>query len=503
MNTLKFINPDTLSVSSEQMKLLYPYLSLFFGILALIVISGFKFLNKKPLILGVTTISLLLSTVFSAQFFSSDSVTLFSGMMVSDSYSHFFNFLFSFVGIATIFMSIAYLEKENLFYTEYFILILFSVLGMMLLTASLNFIVLFVALEIMSLSVYLLVGFRRADRKSNEASMKYFILGSAASAVLLYGCALLYGATGLMSITDILKMVKETQILTTSPLFTLGCLLMFVGFLFKVATIPFHMWMPDVYEGAPTPVTGFMATGIKAASFAIFIRVFMMSGYGSTIASEYSHHFKVILSIIAVLTMFLANVIALTQTSLKRMLAYSSIAHSGYILLGMIAAPYSEYGFAPIIFYLVSYTVMSLGAFGILTILSGKGDTDLTIHHLSGLSKSNPWLSFAMAIFVFSMAGIPPTAGFASKYFLLYSAVQAKMIPLVIVAVLCSAISVYYYLRVLVYLYMKEENESAPKHKTPFYAAFIIAVMSILTIQVGLSPTKIVDFTKKVIAQMN
>ncbi|RYZ72413.1 MAG: NADH-quinone oxidoreductase subunit N [Proteobacteria bacterium] len=255
--------------------------------------------------------------------------------------------------------------------------------------------------------------------------------------------------------------------------------------------------MPDVYEGAPTPITGFMTTGVKAASFATFIRVLMGTGFGSEIT--HSANFENIMWVLALATMFIGNVIALTQTQLKRMLAYSSIAHTGYLLVGLLAAPHTDLGYAPVVLYLVTYSVMNLGAFAILTVLSGKSDTRLNLSDLSGLSQKHPWIAFALAVFFFSMAGIPPTAGFAAKYYLFYSAVQAKFLWLVVLAVLCSAISVYFYLRVLVQMYMRDPVGSESEGTTPAWSAFVVALTVALTLQVGLMPSKMVDLSKRVV----
>ena len=261
--------------------------------------------------------------------------------------------------------------------------------------------------------------------------------------------------------------------------------------------------MPDVYEGAPTPITGFMTTGIKAASFAIFIRVFVSLGYGKDVGAAMGGHLHTVLWIIAALTMFIPNVIALTQTSIKRMLAYSSIAHTGYLLIGMLTASASDSGYAPMLMYLVAYVVMNLGAFGILTSLSARGDTGLQLTDLAGLSKTHPWLAFGMAVFMFSMAGVPPTAGFAAKYYLFYSAIQAGQTPIVIFGVLCSAISVYYYLRVLVYMYMKDPVEGViPRPMTPAWTALAVAMMVGMTLQLGVLPSKMVALTRKVVASL-
>jgi NADH-quinone oxidoreductase subunit N len=369
---------------------------------------------------------------------------------------------------------------------------------MMMLVCSLDLVVFFIALELMSLPVYVLVGFRRADRRSNEAAMKYFILGAAASAVLLYGTALLYGATQSINIREILAFVQAGKS-AGNAVFMLGLWLVAVGMLFKIATVPFHMWMPDVYEGAPVPVTGFMTTGLKAAAFAAFVRVFISLGYGKGIAEDFQTSLHQILWVSAVLTMLIGNVVALAQVNLKRMLAYSSIAHTGYLLVGILAGPGSDQGYAPVVVYLVGYGLMNLGAFVVLSLLAGRDDEGLNLHDLSGLSKQRPGAALAMAVFMFSMAGVPPTAGFAAKYYLFYSAVQSGEIWLTVIAVLCSAVSVYYYLRVLVYMYMREPLGSEPRVAGSAWATLAVAVSVAMTLQVGLFPAKVVEVAKRAV----
>ncbi|MBY0469914.1 NADH-quinone oxidoreductase subunit N [bacterium] len=501
MNTYSLIKPELLMLTKEQMFSLMPYFYMFVGALFTIILSVNKKLSPKWTVFLVSLATCLVGISTSVARLKIDTLTLFNGMMISDTYSHLFNIIFIVSAGLTILSSFRYLDKEGLQHPEYNVLILLAALGMMLMTSSMDLIVLFISLEIMSLSVYVLVGFRRADRRSNEAAMKYFILGSAASAVLLYGTALLYGATGKTQIHDIYTFI-QTHPQSMSPVFVLGAWLVILGFLFKVASVPFHMWMPDVYEGAPAPITGFMTTGLKAAAFAAFLRVFVSLGYGSVLSETIQTHLHHILWVCAVLTMVVGNVVALTQTNLKRMLAYSSIAHTGYLLIGLLAGPKSDQGYSPMIVYLVSYAVMNLGAFGVLTLISTRDDGGLNLNDVSGLSRRHPWLAFSMAVFLFSMAGVPPTAGFLAKYLLFYSAVQANELPIVIIGVLCSAVSVYYYLRVLVYMYMKEPQGSPMKSGFSVWPSFVVAAMVFLTLQIGLIPGGILTVARKAMAAL-
>jgi NADH-quinone oxidoreductase subunit N len=497
-NTL--IRPENLMLSSEQLAALAPLFWVFGGGILTIVLSVLRWLSPKWPVFLASVATATIGIWSSLGTISGGKVLLFNNMLVVDPYSSIFSVLFLASALLTLFASLRYLDQEWLQHPEYYVLVLFSALGMMLMASSLDLIVLFIALELMSLAIYCLVGFRRADRRSNEAAVKYFVLGAAASAVLLYGAALLYGATGSTNIVDVLAHVTRGVELT--PVFVLGAWLVILGFLFKVASVPFHMWMPDVYEGAPTPITGFMTTGLKAAAFAAFVRVFVSLGYGEGLSDTVQSHLHDILWVSAVLTMVVGNVIALTQNNLKRMLAYSSIAHTGYLLVGVIAGSAGPQGYAPVVLYLISYAIMNIGAFVVLTMLSQKEDRGLGLSDLSGLASRHPWLAFALSVFLFSMAGVPPTAGFAAKYLLLYGAVQAGEVPLVVIAVLCSAISVYYYLKVLVYMYMRDPAGAPGVVRHSGWAALAVASSVALTVQIGVLPARMVEVAKKAVTSL-
>jgi NADH-quinone oxidoreductase subunit N len=499
MNALTTIRPELLTLSPEQLQSLQPFFIVFTGAVLAMIAGVLRFWSPKWPVIGITVAACLAGACSAAGMLDAPPVPLFNGMMVADGFTSFFSILFLGAAGFTALGSVRYLDRERLQHPEYYVLLLFSALGMMLMAASLDLIVIFVALELMSLAVYVLVGFRRADRRSNEAAMKYFILGSAASAVLLYGSALLYGATGTTNLRAVLAFTANNTAGMT-PLFAMGAWLVLVGFLFKVASVPFHMWMPDVYEGAPAPVTGFMTTGLKAAAFATFVRVFIATGYGKSLSAAIAGNIHDVLWVSAVLTMAVGNLVALTQTNLKRMLAYSSIAHSGYLLVGLLAGSGSDQGYSPVVLYLVAYSAMNLGAFLLLTALSARDDGGLNLHDLSGLSRRHPWLSFAMAVFLFSMAGIPPTAGFAAKYMLFYAGIQAGETWLVVISVLCSAISVYYYLRVLVYMYMRDPVGSPAQQRAPLGAALALAAMVAVTLQIGVLPSRAVEAAKRAVA---
>lgn len=503
MSALTTIRPELLQFTPEQVRLMMPYVWVFGGAVLALVVTQFKSLPSKWIGLGVSVLSLVAAAISSAGLLHEAPISLFNQMMVSDGYSHYFNVLFLVAGAVTIISSFHYLDRESLQLPEYNVLILFSVLGMMLLASATDLVVIFIALEIMSLSVYSLVGFRRADRRSNEAAMKYFILGGAASALFLYGSALVYGACGSTRIADVLKFYQAQPV---SPLGIVGAWTVIAGFLFKVASAPFHMWMPDVYEGAPVPVTGFMTTGLKAAVFATFLRLISGGfGFGKAGYEPWEESIHDILYGLAILTMVVGNVIALSQSNLKRMLAYSSIAHTGYLLVGVIAGMKTAEAHSSVVFYLVSYVVMNLGAFVVLTAISDRGDNGLTLQDLSGLSRKKPMLAFSMAAFMLSMAGVPPTAGFVGKYLLFYQAVQAGEVWLVVLSVLCSAISVYYYLRVLVYMYMREPvtpGEAASVRPGSGWMTASVAVLVVLTLQAGVIPKQWVESARRAITSL-
>ncbi len=350
----------------------------------------------------------------------------------------------------------------------YYSLILLATAGMTAMTTASNFMTIFVALEILSLALYILVGFNRKEMRSGEAALKYFLLGAFASGFFLYGIALIYAATGTTNLDAITRGIMPMSMsLPFAPLLPVGMALLLVGFGFKVALVPFHMWTPDVYQGAPTPVTAFMSVGTKAAAFAALIRV---------LAAVASHDrpWLIALAALAVLTMTLGNLAALRQTSLKRMLAYSSIAHAGYLLTGLAAG--NKVGAQGALYYLLAYTFMNLGAFAVLLAIQKRSENDVTGEQMTGLASRQPLLAVLMAIFMFSLAGIPPLAGFFGKLYVFSAAVDAGLAWLAIVGVLNSAIGAYYYLRVTVSMFMAESVAAeTPKIAWPVWATVVIA----------------------------
>ncbi len=375
----------------------------------------------------------------------------FAGSVVLDNFATFFNMICIIAAALTILMSDEYLKREGYPVGEYYPLILFTTAGAMWMASGTDLMTIFLGLEVLSVSLYVLAGFFRRQTRSNEAGLKYFFLGAFSTGFLLYGVALIYGVTGTTKVAGIAEFVKTMPDLTSNVMFLAGAGLLITGFLFKVAAAPFHMWTPDVYQGAPTPITAFMSAGPKAAAFAAFMRVTIVSL--DSIQAELITVFWVL----AVLTMTVGNFIALTQKDVKRMLAYSSIAHAGYALIGMVA--WNEVGWSGIMFYLLVYTFMNIGAFAVLVLVGKKGEDNLTLDGLAGMGYKRPLMGVALCIFLFSLMGMPPTAGFAAKFYVFAGAIKAGYIWLAIIGVMNSAVSLYYYLRVMVCMYFKDPQE--------------------------------------------
>ncbi len=476
-----------------------------------IVIPPFNLWSITPvIIISISAIFILLADVFCRELFNKylscicclfvlatgvvtymqigQGTYSFSDMFVVDNYSIFFNLIFLFSTVIVLLMSDQYLKQEGVNYGEYYTLILFATVGMMLMASGADLLTIFLGLEIMSISLYVLAGYKRDNMRSNEAALKYFLLGAFATGFLLYGIAMLYGATGTTNIKGIAEFLSNNPALS-NPMVVAGSSLLIIGLGFKVACVPFHKWAPDVYEGAATPVTAFMSVGPKAAALAAFMRIFLVSLPG--VEPKWS----IILWVLAVLTMTVGNLVAIAQTNIKRMLAYSSIAHAGYALIGIIVGGSS--GTASLLFYMLAYSFMNLGAFSIIIVLGKKGEENSEIEDLSGLGYKHPLLAVTMCIFMFSLAGIPPLVGFMSKFYIFSSAIKSGFLVLTIIGVVNSVISVYYYLRVTVVMYMKKPTrEFAPLSLSPFILlALLITVWG--TIWLGIFPSKIIAFAQK------
>ncbi|MFH1893363.1 MAG: NADH-quinone oxidoreductase subunit N [Candidatus Zixiibacteriota bacterium] len=402
-------------------------------------------------------------------------VSTFAGLYTIDLFSSLFKIIFLLGSLLVIFMSDNYVRLRNLPAGEYYALILFATLGMMMMASAADLIVFFVGLEIMSVALYVLAGFRRNDLKSNEASLKYFLLGAFATGFLVFGIAFIYGALGTTSIAQAFS--SGSYAFENSGLFLMiGGGLLLIGLAFKLASFPFHMWVPDVYEGSPTTITAFMSAGPKAAAIAVMARVFIFA-FG-----EHATEISSIFWSLSVMTMFTGNLIALSQTNVKRMLAYSSIAHAGYMLIAFATA--SSDAVSAVAFYMLCYTVMNIGAFMVLIIVESKSDGDNDLTSFTGLGRRHPILAATMALFLISLAGIPPTAGFTAKFMIFKAAILKGHIPLVVIAVINTLISVYYYLRVVVVMFMIDtETEYRPVTYPAFlFVALVIAVMGVFAL---------------------
>jgi NADH-quinone oxidoreductase subunit N len=393
--------------------------------------------------------------------------TAFNGTVIMDGFTLFTNMVFLAVGILVLLLSPDYLHRENINLGEYYVLVLAGICGMMLMGASSSLMTIFLALELFSICLYVLAGFARTRPRSQEAGLKYFLLSAFASAFLLYGMALVYGETGSTQLATI-NAFLTAHASTTDAVLLIGMGLMLVGLAFKMAAVPFHVWTPDVYEGSPGPVTAFMSVGTKLAAFAAFVRLF-----GAALPALVSR-WEAVVWALAVATMVFGNVAAIVQTNVKRMLGYSSIAHAGYLLVavasfGGAGVNSSAHGDAlpSLLFYFAVYTFMNIGAFAVVMAVAQRGERNENLADFSGLASRSPWLAAAMAIFMFSLAGFPPTAGFLAKLYVFRAAVSAGHTELAVIGVLCSLMSVFYYLRVIYYMYMQPSTAGAPRPFTP------------------------------------
>ncbi len=506
---LNTINPQNLVLSAAQWTALGPYIIVTVGILASMLLATVQFGSAgdaavksrhggSRLHLFLFSVAVLLAAGgWTALHWVKEPVQIFSSMMVADYFSSFFNVLLC-GATALIFLgSYSYLEDGDLHYSEFYPIMLTATLGMMFLACATDLLMIFIALELMSLTVYVMVGMRRMNSFSNEASIKYFIMGGAAAAIYLYGTALIYGAlntTKLSSISTALGNDGASSL--SNPLLIAGIALLFVGFLFKIAAAPFHMYTPDVYEGAPANITSYMATALKAAVFAALVRVSvsLFGDQGVFLLGGLQGVAHDLIWVLALLTMLIGNFVALMQTSIKRLMAYSAIAHTGYLLIGILAGP--SVGYSGIMFYLVAYVAMNIGAFGLLTLFPGKDDEGLTLDGLRGLGKRHPVVAAALTVFLLSLGGFPPTAGFVGKYYLFTGALAAGETWLVLIAVITSGVSVYYYFRLVVLMYMEDGKELAP-FRASHFAYVAIAICLILTIHYGLFPNQLLHTVKK------
>ncbi|MBI3092494.1 MAG: NADH-quinone oxidoreductase subunit N [Candidatus Tectomicrobia bacterium] len=406
----------------------------------------------------------------------------FSNMFLVDGVALFFKFIFLLATALVILVSLRYLDIEGVNLGEYYAMILFATLGMMIMAAGNELITIYLSLELMVISTYVLCGFIRRDRRSTEAAVKYFLLGIFTSAILLYGMALLYGLTGTTNLTEIGRALQAKN-LGANPALLLAMIFLAAGLGFKVAAVPFHMYVPDVYEGSPTPIAAFISVGPKAAGFAVLARLFLVS------LPAIRPQWGTLLWVLCVMTMTLGNLVAMKQSNIKRMLAYSSIAHAGYVLIGLVVA--NEIGLASVVLYMFVYAFMNIGAFSMVILMCKRGDRGERIEDFRGLARSHPWAAIAFLVFFLSLAGIPPTGGFIGKFYLFSAAIQANYVWLAVIGVANSALSVYYYFRVTMLMYMSDPSGEIRLTLSPSLV-FALAVMVIGTLAIGLYPSPLI-----------
>ncbi len=419
----------------------------------------------------------------------------FSGMLAVDGFGFFLNFIVLLSAAGALLISHDFLARIDVLVPEFNPLVLFVVFGMMLMGSANDLMLMFIALEVMSIGLYVLCGINRGELSSAESAIKYFIMGAFASAFLLMGIAFVYGSVATTRLSAVAQWFAiEGNSIAGNPLLAVGVALLLVGFGFKVAAAPFHMWSPDVYQGAPTPVTAFMATGVKAAGFAALSRVLLVGLLSQTL------EFDTALWVIAAATILVGNIGALVQDDLKRMLAFSSIAHAGYLLMALAGAPAAGLAANPrlggILFYLLSYTIMTIGAFAVISFYTRDGKEETSIRRLSGLADKHPVVALALAICLFSLAGVPPTMGFVGKFYLFAAAIEGGAIGLAVVGAIGGAIGIYYYLRPIVVMYMHPaEDDAVALHLNPT-ALGALGFAAVAVILFGLMPGSIIDLAR-------
>jgi len=475
--------PETLPQGIEYIRILPEIVLTFFG-MVIMLLDPLVDEQRSQKTLGAIgllgAMGAIAATIFQAQYPGAG----FWGMVNVDPFSVFFHFLVATVTAVVILTSYEYMAVQQIRAGEYYGLILFGAVGMCLMSSAVELVLIFIALEISSISTYILAGFRRRAAISSESAIKYFLLGSFATAFFLYGVALTFGATGSTNIVDISRALQVTQ---PALLAYVGVALMFVGLGFKVAAAPFHVWTPDVYEGAPAPVVGFMSTAPKAAVFAVLLRILFEAHAPGTLWLVW---------VVAALSMTLGNIGAFVQDNVKRLLAYSSIAHAGYLLVAYAALP--DNGIPAAMFYTASYAAMNVGAFAVVSHLAGAGERRVTLEDYAGLGRRSPILAATLTIFLLSLIGIPITGGFFAKFYVFSAALQAHLVGLVIIGVLNSAFGSYYYLRVIVMMYMREPREEVPTSTPiPLSLGAALAISVFATIYLGILPGKVLEYAAR------
>jgi NADH-quinone oxidoreductase subunit N len=457
--------------------------------LVVMLAEAFRPRNERVPMAGLPIIGLVAAAVASVLLWDRNTTSF--GVVTADNFALFTNLVIIVIGIVTVVFASQTMERDRLPSGEFYALVLFSIVGMMLMVQATDLLLLFLALETMSIAVYVLTGIRRDQPASTEAAFKYFLLGAFASSFFLYGIAFVYGVSGSTSLARI-GSVMAAQSMSDNPMILLAVGLLIVGFGFKIAAVPFHMWSPDAYEGAPAIVTGFMSTGVKAAAIAGFARVFL-SALEPMIAE-----WAPVLWAVAAATMIVGTVVGVAQTSLKRMLAYSSIAHGGYLLVGLVAG--NDIGKAAILYYLAAYAVTNLGAFGVIALVGSRERPNDDLRDYAGLWQSHPGLAAMMTIFLLSLGGFPPTAGFIGKWYIFSAAISSGYYWLAIIGVLSSVVSVFFYLRIVVMMYMSDRDARPVPAPLPRLAFGALALSVVVILALGILPAPLIDLAQASVA---
>ena len=478
---------------------LLPEIVLTVGALVLLMADLMVPRDKQSILAGVT-LAVLAATAAALYPVSDAHLQVSKGLIAVDRFSLFFKVIFLVSAALTVLMSVRYLEVEGTRAGEYYFLILCATLGMMFMAGGTDLITLFIGLETMAISFYILTGFLKPSRRSNEAAVKYFLLGAFSLGILLYGMSILYGLTGTTNLRVIATALVGQE---RDPRLILAVILIVAGMGFKVAAVPFHMWAPDVYEGAPTPITGLLSVGSSAASFAMLLRIFLESlpsmrvalvdEQGVGLAGSPDLGWGMMFYILAVVTMTVGNFAALTQSNLKRMLAYSSIAHAGYLLIGAVTG--TARGVTAMLVYLFVYAFMQLGAFTVLALMRREDVVGDELKDLNGLFFRQPFAAVAMLVFMLSLGGIPPTAGFMGKFWLFSAAIESGYVWLAVIGVLNSAVSLYYYIRIVVFMMLKNEPSGSEPRQSPALAVAMVAAV-VATLLLGVYPQPLFEFAE-------
>ena len=472
--------------NNQEILAMLPHLVLGVGIVVSLLIEMYS--KKSETILPWISIAIFVFAGVHSILNISTQQIIFGGMLEIGGKPAIFSFMFNIGAALVVLNSIDYLKKYDAEFGEYYILIQSAVLGMMVMAGAKDIFMIFIGLELMSVAFYVLAGINKKKSSSNEAALKYFLLGAFATGFIVYGIALIYGAS---TSTNIEYIVANFGAVSESILFIVGLLLLIIGFSFKIAAFPFHMWVPDVYQGSATTVTGLMSTTGKSAAFSVLIIVLSAS-----LLNNGEAHFTPYFAAIATLSMLYGSLVAIAQNNLKRMLAYSSISHAGYMVIGLAAS--NAEAVAGIIFYLAAYTFMNIGAFGIISIIEKENDSNTDLDAYAGLGSKSPILAAFMGLFMFALAGIPPMAGFFGKYYVFVAAIESNLTWLAIVGVFSSVISVYFYLRVVVYMYFKDSIKDINLVINK-YSLLSVVVSGILVVYFGLSPDSLLNLILSVL----